>query len=93
MVRIYWGRTQSDIANSLGVSQGYISEIEKGKKEVTIELLRKYSNELNIPMSTLMLFAEQIDDTGKINKGRIFLADAALAILRKIVPHDYEKEH
>lgn len=41
------------------LSASYVNEIEHGKKQVTIETLQKYSNYFQIPLSSLLYFAEQ----------------------------------
>jgi len=91
IVRIYWGKTQADLASTLGVSQSYISEVEKGKREVTMDLLGRYSRELRVPMSSLMLFAEEIEGAPPMTRGRLFMAGKALDLLRKLIPDDLEE--
>ena len=46
----------------LGISNSYLSEIESGKKSPSLELLDKYSDIFNIPVSSLILFSETLDD-------------------------------
>jgi len=91
VLRLYWGKTQAELAQTLGISQGYVSDVEKGKREVTLDLLARYSKELNAPMSSLMFFAEQIEGTPPITRGRLFIAEKALSFLKKLVPDDLEK--
>jgi len=62
LVRVFHDMSQTDLAGKLKISKSYLSEIEKGeKKKVTLELLERYSEVFNIPMSSLMFFAEQVD--------------------------------
>jgi transcriptional regulator with XRE-family HTH domain len=58
VIRQYHRINQSDLADRLGISRSYLNEIEKGKKEPSIDVLRRYSEYFKIPMSSLMLFAE-----------------------------------
>jgi transcriptional regulator with XRE-family HTH domain len=88
IVRLYWGKTQAELAETLDVSQSYISEIEKGKREVTMDLLGRYSRELNVPMSSLMLFAEKVEGAPPIGRGRLFLAGKTLQFLKRLIPDD-----
>jgi len=81
LVRVYHDFSQTELADYLGVSKSYLSEIESGKKNVTIELLEKYSNVLKIPVSSLMFFAERIDGSGLPDKSRKFIAGKALKML------------
>jgi len=90
IVRLYWGKTQAELANDLGVSQSYISGIEQAKREVTLDLLGRYSRELNVPMSSLMLFAEKVEDAPPMTRGKLLIAGKALDFLRRLIPDDLE---
>lgn len=45
---------QKDFANSIGVSQGYLSSIERGEKEVGAEILLKIANRYGISLTKLL---------------------------------------
>ncbi len=62
LIRVYHNQTQTQISTGLGLSKSYVSEIESGRKKVTLETLEKYSRYFDIPASSLMLFAENIED-------------------------------
>lgn len=59
LVRLYHGVSQAELAQDLGLSQSMISEIERGAKSVSIDVLEKYSETLGIRMSQLLFFAEE----------------------------------
>ncbi len=80
VVRQYHRLSQSDFADRIGISRSYVNELENGKKEPSIEILRKYSEFFDIPMSSLMLFAEGTDN-GKADNVRLFAADKILRML------------
>lgn len=42
------GISQKQLASKLGISQGYISEVEKGLKSPTVRMLYKIANALEI---------------------------------------------
>lgn len=44
---------QSELADSIGVSRGYISELVSGKKEPSTEMLRKIASELDVSPAEL----------------------------------------
>ncbi len=48
------GRTLRDISSSASVSLGYLSEIERGEKEASSELLGAICTALELPLSTLL---------------------------------------
>lgn len=47
-------RTLRDVAREARVSLGYLSEVERGQKEASSELLAAICNALNIQLSTLL---------------------------------------
>lgn len=48
------GRTLRDVASSARVSLGYLSEVERGQKEPSSELLSAICGALDFPMSELL---------------------------------------
>lgn len=55
------GRTLREVSKAARVSLGYLSEIERGEKEASSELLASVCEALDLPMSqTLALVAEEV---------------------------------
>ena len=90
LARMYWGYSQTEMAEALGMSQAMVSEIERGTKSVTLETLDRYSEALGVKKSQLVFFAEEIEGQGPVRKGRLIVAESALAILRRLKPEDAE---
>ena len=67
------GRTLRDVATAARVSLGYLSEIERGQKEASSELLAAICAALNMPLSTLL---HTVGDLVAVNEGV-----AAVAVL------------
>ena len=61
------------MSNRLGISSSYLSEIENGKKQPSLELLQKYSDILGIKLSSLILLSEQYEDANALNTGQEFV--------------------
>ena len=91
ILRLYWGKSQMELAGELEISQSFLSEIERGKKEVTLDLLDRYSCRLDVPLSSLLFFAEQVEGAPPAGRGRLFVAGKVLDFLRTLVPDDAEK--
>ncbi|MEI6295734.1 MAG: helix-turn-helix transcriptional regulator [Actinomycetes bacterium] len=53
--RIAQGRTLRDVAKSARVSLGYLSEVERGQKEASSELLNSICNALQISLGEVLL--------------------------------------
>lgn len=62
LLRIFFGYKSVEIAKKLNISQSFLSEIENGKKNATLELLNQYSKVLNIKVSTIVLLSESLED-------------------------------
>jgi transcriptional regulator with XRE-family HTH domain len=88
LVRLYWGYTQADLARKVDVSQSLISEVEKGQKAVTMDLLERYSAGLDIRMSQLLFFAEEIEGSPVERRGKLIFAGSALKLLEKLKPNE-----
>jgi len=53
--RIAQGRTLRDVAKTARVSLGYLSEVERGQKEASSELLNSICIALNLSLSTVLV--------------------------------------
>jgi len=60
LTREFHRMKQNELAEQLDISNSYLSEIESGKKPITVDLLEKYSKIFKVPMSTFLLFKDQI---------------------------------
>ena len=94
LVRVYHNMKQKDLADALELSPSYLNEIESGKKQVTLDVLEKYSQHFKIPISSLLYFAEQ---KGRLGEQRQVnpIAAKALKMLDWIetITRDHEDEH
>lgn len=48
------GRTLREVSSAAQVSLGYLSEVERGQKEASSELLASICQALNLPMSSVL---------------------------------------
>lgn len=81
LVRVYHDMAKADLARELGFSRSFVTELEAGKKKVTIETLQRYSEYFDIPLSSLMLFAERTENSDFSDRARDFVAHKALKML------------
>lgn len=83
LLRTYHQLSQVELAKRLGISNSYLSEIEKGEsKEPSLELLSKYAETFKMPVSSILLFSEQIGAGVKPGtKLRIVSAEKILRLL------------
>ncbi|WP_156689614.1 transcriptional regulator ClgR [Mycobacterium sp. Marseille-P9652] len=52
--RVSQGRTLREISDSARVSLGYLSEVERGRKEPSSELLNAICDALEVPLSSVL---------------------------------------
>lgn len=66
VIRQFHSIKQIELAEKFNISKSYLSEIEAGKKPVSMDLLEKYSKNFDIPVSSLVFFSESIGKEGQI---------------------------
>lgn len=71
--RTLQGRTLREVSDSARVSLGYLSEVERGRKEPSSELLNAICDALDVPLSTVLI------DAGEQMAGEERAAHTALA--------------
>jgi len=81
LIRVYHDLSQADAAGRIGLSKSYVSEIESGNKRVTLEVLGKYASAFDIPLSSLMLFAEKTEESHIADDTRLYVASKVLKML------------
>lgn len=59
-IRLFQNLKQVELANELKISKSYLSEIESGRKSVSMDLLNKYAEVFSVPASSLLVFSENI---------------------------------
>lgn len=88
LLRLYLGLSQKDLASELQLSQSMISEIEKGSKSVSMEILERYSNKFDVRMSKLLFFAEELEGEPVKTKGKLIIANKTLQLLDALAPKE-----
>ncbi|MBI5748175.1 MAG: helix-turn-helix transcriptional regulator [Nitrospinae bacterium] len=95
-MRIGSGLTQEELALRSGLSQGYINQLESGKRKFTQKSLVLIADALSVPMteffgereiSKTLKAKEKVETYGKM--GRPTIKEFA-AILKKLPPHIVE---
>lgn len=69
--RLRQGRTLREISGEARVSLGYISEVERGQKEASSELLAAICAALDVPLSTIL---SEVSDAVALEEARIAMA-------------------
>lgn len=61
---------QGELAEALGISKSYLSELERGEKKVSLEVLNKYAHTFDVPASTFLSFMEALDGESEARRAR-----------------------
>ena len=73
--RISQGRTLRDVAKAARVSLGYLSEVERGQKEASSELLNAICEALGLTLSTVI--ANVSSELKVLESAKLSVVDAA----------------
>lgn len=93
LIRQYHKWKQVDLAEKLGISKSYLSEIESGKKPVSYNLLEKYSEIFDIKTSSLVFFSESLHSKNKLSeKFRSAFAGKIINILEWVTAENDSKK-
>ncbi len=81
LIRVFHDLNQKDLADKLGISNSYLSEIESGKKTPTLEVIEKYSETFNMPSSSILFFSENLKNGGNSEKTKKYISKKMIKIL------------
>ena len=93
VIRQFHQLKQVELAIDLGISKSYLSEIESGKKLVSMDILQRYSDIFDIPASSLVFFSESMEKEGQIPKRfRTVFASKIIDIMEWLTKRNESKE-
>lgn len=82
LLRVFHDLKQNELAERLELSKSYISELEKGNRKPSLDVIEKYASEFNIPVSSILFFAESLVEA---NQGTWSSENAKRAIAQKVI--------
>jgi transcriptional regulator with XRE-family HTH domain len=85
-IRRFHSLTLTEAASQLDIAKSYLSEVENGKKEPSLAVLKKMSEVYKIPVSHIMFFAENYkpNESPTSKRTRNLLASGWLKILESL---------
>ncbi len=83
LIRTNWGMTQKDMADTLGISQNYLSLIESDKKTPSPEKILVFANSLKMSKDALTFISSEppTELNGKNKKDYIRLQQNIISLL------------
>lgn len=85
LLRVFHDVKQNELATQLELSPSYLSEMERAKRPVSLEVLNRYADHFSIPMSSLLFFSETLgakDRSKRVEAARKVISSKVLQILR-----------
>jgi len=82
LIRVFHDLKQNQVAERLGLSTSYVSEIERGLRTPALETIERYGRVFDMPVSSIMFFAENLSNPKGSEKARTFIAGKVLALMR-----------
>jgi len=90
LIRQYHNISQTALAVKLSISNSYLSELESGKKEPSLDILHRYAEVFEVPLSSLVVFSETLDGSQSVSRARAFVSKKMLKILGWIADQEHE---
>ena len=82
LIRTYHDLSQTELCSEIGISNSYLSEIESGKKQPSLEILQKYSHQFDVPLSSILFFSENLEEPKPSDKMKKNIAGKIISILQ-----------
>lgn len=77
VLRRFRSFSQIELAGMIGITQGYLSDLESGKRKGTLELHQKTARALGVPLDLLapVIYSEKEANPAKFAKNQKYIAD------------------
>lgn len=83
-LRKIYGYKAVDVSEKLGISASYLSEIENGKKQPSLEHLKKYADLFGIKLSSLILLSETYEEAETEGKGATLIRSMMINLINSM---------
>lgn len=92
LVRVFHDKKIKDLAAELDISPSFITDIEKGNKKPSLELVDKYAKVFNTTKSALLFFSEEIEKGTSKSKCKMLIRDYMLKFLKAVEEKAFKDE-
>lgn len=82
LIRVYHDLRQTEMAEKLSISKSYLSELEKGTKTPSLDLINKYAEYFQVPVSSIMFFSENINNSRAYEKAKGVVAAKIIRLMQ-----------
>jgi transcriptional regulator with XRE-family HTH domain len=81
LIRTFHDMKQGELGEALGLSNSYISELERNNREPSLLVIHKYAEYFDVPASSILFFAESIGDSKPHSKAKHMVSKKILSIM------------
>jgi transcriptional regulator with XRE-family HTH domain len=82
LIRVFHDMKQKQVAEQVGLSTSYVSDIEHGVRSPTVQTIERYARLFDMPVSSILFFSENLDHPAPVDRAREFVAGKVLALMR-----------
>lgn len=80
-LRVIYGYKAYEMSKMLNISPSYLSEIENGKKQPSLDHLKQYAEIFGIKLSSLILLSESYEEAEKDGKGAALIRTMMMSLI------------
>ena len=84
LIRVFHDMKTSELAKELAMSTSYLSEIERGKKSPTVEIVNKYGVLFDIKPSAILFFSETLESNTLKDKAKNKIRNSMIQFLKAV---------
>lgn len=84
LLRVFHDMKSIELAKELEISNSYLSEIEKGKKTPSVDIINKYSRIFSIKSSSILFFSEKMESDSFKSKAKNAIRNKMIFFLQCI---------
>jgi transcriptional regulator with XRE-family HTH domain len=92
LVRVFHNLNRTQLAEKVGLSVSYISELESGSKKISLEVLQRYASAFKLPLSSLLLFGEKVESGDAVESARLVIGGKVVKMLNWVASISEDEE-
>lgn len=85
LLRVYHDLSRSELINEMKISKSYLSEIETGSKQVSLDMIERYAKFFELKPSMILLLGESLAEGASAKKAEHFFAGKARKLMAWII--------
>lgn len=84
LLRVFHDKKLREMASDLEISSSYLSKIETGKIDPSLEILQRYAEQFKTTRSSILFLADELDENNEIGPFKMSIRNKLYKILKTI---------